>query len=489
MPVRPAGSSGTGAADGPGGASGTGAADGPGGASGTETCPSETAVAPPSPSQSCVASLRELGEVLTCEPAGCDALERVVDLECDALPLAPSIAAGGATTTVFAYTQGEDDAVAHLLTVEGDSLRVDDTPELADPRATLPAYSIMNGRVSADASGARWLFAGEAAELTALRETAAGWARSSVVPPQDPFASQGAHLTDVAMVAPELGFLTYREVGSQSPHLVTWDGSCWSDELLAVAGSSAVRLDLDAAQRPWLSWLTQDAAAWGIAVLSPDGVRRTLQHEQLSYTEAWRLLPGGFSGTEELPVALVRLEDGLHVLSAAEDEGTQDRTVPDSGPGVISGDCPGTNRAFQFEDPDPCAGQTECEERLLGASSLFAVTRTASGTAFAVWVAYDSEGTFTLENACDGAGEMGPECWCQRTETTGSGTADLVIARLLDRGPTSAHVRFAIEGAGTSSARPVVAAAQGETLRIAAYLGGSADRRLSYLELDTRQLP
>jgi hypothetical protein len=79
--------------------------------------------------------------------------------------------------------------------------------------------------------------------------------------------------------------------------------------------------------------------------------------------------------------------------------------------------------------------------------------------------------------------------YCRRTETAGSGTADLVVARLTEAEPVLTRFRFDASSAVRAADYPVNMAARGETLLVAATLSSDAARRLTYLEIDSRLLP
>ena len=130
---------------------------------------------------------------------------------------------------------------------------------------------------------------------------------------------------------------------------------------------------------------------------------------------------------------------------------------------------------------------TTCTEQFSGVGFGFGLARTQSGATFAAWVAYSSQGNYALTEACDG-GEM-PQSYCDWTETSGTGTADLVIARLTESEPTLTHFRFVMGGAVRYLTNDVAMVARGDTLVLAAYLSGDAVPTLTYLEIDSTQLP
>jgi hypothetical protein len=187
----------------------------------------------------------------------------------------------------------------------------------------------------------------------------------------------------------------------------------------------------------------------------------------------------------------VRYDDGIHLftydrnpVSGQPDAGWLERILQGSARGGTTGDCPSEDRWY---DSNPCSGLTSCTEQLGDTSEGFGLARTESGRSFASWVAYSSQGSYTLTEEVYW-GEM-PVAYCSRFEAGGSGTADLVVARLTEAEPVLTHFRF-----DTGSALPardylVAMAARGETLLVAAMLSGDPTRALTYLELDSRLLP
>ena len=82
-----------------------------------------------------------------------------------------------------------------------------------------------------------------------------------------------------------------------------------------------------------------------------------------------------------------------------------------------------------------------------------------------------------------------PTCRCGWTETSGTGTADLVLMHVTEAGPILSHFRFDMGGAAVNMQRDVALAARGDTLLVAAQLGGSNVPTLTYLEIDSSGLP
>jgi hypothetical protein len=79
--------------------------------------------------------------------------------------------------------------------------------------------------------------------------------------------------------------------------------------------------------------------------------------------------------------------------------------------------------------------------------------------------------------------------YCRWTETSGTGTADLVIARLTGSEPILTHFRFVMSSAVMYLTNDVLMVARGDTLVVAAYLSGDTVPTLTYLEIDSNLLP
>lgn len=62
------------------------------------------------------------------------------------------------------------------------------------------------------------------------------------------------YLSDAATVDETLGYGAYRLGTKGIPHLVTWDGACWTDEMLTDAATHQLRLGVDADGLPWMAW-------------------------------------------------------------------------------------------------------------------------------------------------------------------------------------------------------------------------------------------
>ena len=486
----------------PGGAggqvlSGAGGAAGAGGAgtAGTSAvCPVGQKVGAPTLSTDCQIAVRSIDPASTCGSTDC-AITRALDLTCTAPSAAPWISATADGAVVLVRTSYSDintagDALARLMTVEAADTRVEDVPALAGSLAALPAYSILRSAFPTTPSEAKWLFSGETPGITAVRGTAAGWTRATVVPLTNSPSGDGPILTDVRMVDDGLGYLTYNMRGYSEPHLVTWDGSCWTDQLLGEPYVEAIVVDTDAEKRPWVAWISTEypSRVESLYLRSPSGDTQNLLANLTADAPGapLRLLPGGLDATAAVPAVAAKFSDGIRVLSNSTDSGWQSLVLPESATAVASaGDCPSVQPSYDYGNH--CAGMTICTEQFSGVGSGFGLARTQSGVAFVAWVTYSSQGTYALKEAADG-GEM-PQWYCSWTETSGTGTADLVVARLTEPEPTLTHFRFVMGGAVRYLTNDVAMVARGDTLVVAAYLSGDAVPTLTYLEIDSTQLP
>jgi hypothetical protein len=478
--------SGTGGAAGTGGEvlSGTGGA----GTAGTSAvCAVEQKVGGPTLSTDCQIAVRSIDLALTCGSTDC-AITKALDLTCASVPAAPWLAAtaDGAVLMVRTSSSDNSEALARLMTVEAASSRVQDVPALADPNTGLPYFSILNSAFSTNSSGAKWLFAGRTPGITALRGTDAGWTRSTVVSSSD--FNQEAYLTDVSMVDDRQGYLTYYAGDIWTPHLVTWDGSCWTDQLIGEPQVETMVVATDAEKQPWVAWISTEhtSGVESLYLRSPSGdTQNLLASVTADAPGAPRLLPGGLDGTAAVPVVAARFSDGIRALSNTTDSGWQSLVLPESATAAAgTGDCPYVQPSHEYGIH--CAGMTTCTDQTSGVGSGFGLARTQSGATFAAWVAYSSQVNYALTEACDG-GEM-PQCHCDFTEASGTGTADLVVARLTEPEPTLTHFRFVMGGAVEYLTNDVAMVARGDTLVVAAYLSGDTIPTLTYLEIDSDHL-
>jgi hypothetical protein len=187
-----------------------------------------------------------------------------------------------------------------------------------------------------------------------------------------------AYLTDVSLVDGSVGYLTYythdpHDVvgGPCLPHLLTWDGSCWTDQSLDAMGPKSLVVEADRDKRPWVVW--GDSASGrtqSIRLRSPDGstedVFTALPDLVLGMAVTPpRLLPGGIDGTAAYPAVAVKDSGGIRVATRAG-SGWSQRLLSESADGVTSGDCPVEDGSMH-----PCLGLASCTEQLSGASTGF----------------------------------------------------------------------------------------------------------------------
>ena len=85
-------------------------------------------------------------------------------------------------------------------------------------------------------------------------------------------------------------------------------------------------------------------------------------------------------------------------------------------------------------------------------------------------------------------GEM-PLFYCDATQTTGSGTAELVLARVGATEPVLTRYRFDLDAGLLHLHKPVTVAARGDTLVVGAEVSGGDNPALTYFEIDSTLLP
>jgi hypothetical protein len=456
-------------------------------------CPVESKVGAPSLSTDCAITVRPIDPALTCASADC-AITKALDLTCAFLPGKPllSATADGAEVMVATGNGEKYQALARLMTVAVANSRVQDVPVLTD---SSNYFSILDSALSANSSGAKWLFAGETPGITALHGTDAGWTRSTVAFSSD--SNKDARLTAAVMVDDRLGYLTYYLGDVWTPYLATWDGSCWTDQLIGEPHVMTMAIQTDAQKRPWVAWLSVEYPSDGgssanslLYVRGPNGDTQKLDvtAESLTDSDHLRLLPGGLDGSAAFPTVAARFSDGIRLLSknAPTDPAWRSLTLAESAAAFSgSGDCPSELPSLHYGNH--CDGMTSCTLLVSGVGAGFDLARTQSGAVFAAWVAYSSQGTYALQETSDG-GEL-PQSYCGLTETSGGGTADLVVARLTDSEPILTHFHFVMSGAVRYLSDDVAMVARGDTLVVAAHLSGETVPTLTYLEIDSTLLP
>ena len=448
-------------------------------------CPTAVETAGPTASSQCDVSARTIEPMFTCGRADC-AVTEVLDVTCETQPVEPSLAVTPDGALVLFESSASPlttTSVGRLMSVRDGEYRVEDVAS--------------NLAVATTASGSPWLFGSEPGRISASRVSDAGWNSSTVatLPPDGTLTFWGASMSDDAD-----GYVVFSDV-TLIDHLLRWDGSCWSDQLID-AQATAMTLATDATQAPWLAWLghlpTAEPIALdaGLYLRSPEGDVQELFASTADASpgmlgDLWpevRLLPGGADGTESSPIVAAKFNAGLRLFrrTTTTDSDWVSFLLPESAAGQKSdGDCPAA--AFTPNDStDPCSGVTSCTEQVTGSSRGFDLARTRSGAAFAAWVNYSVTPTYQLSMQCRG-GEL-PGCSCEKVPASGPGTAELVVARLTDAEPVLSHFRFDLGGPTFDPFSDVVLEARGDTLVLVASLGRKTPS-LTYVELDSRLLP
>ncbi len=459
--------------------SAAGGAESAAGAAGTvsvsETlCSTPVTIDPPSPVDDCVVVPRSIDPESTCGTGDC-AIVRAFDLSCEARIYDPRLSCLDERTLLLVAggTYGTEN---RLLTVTDTETEVSQIGRLDGAMYRLSSAFETTWYVARDDTG-----------IVAVSANGETWSKSSVVLDPSPGWPQ---VHDVAMVDEALGYVAYQTAHTGIPHLVTRDGSCWTDEVLTDTATEHLRLGVDAEGLPWTAWTEQDAEGQTRIVLrDPWGMTQPVY----AATQSWRdgsaqsvtMLPGGFDGHDPDPALAFLVDDGINV--ARRDSGSETGwsvvVLPDSSPGSTETDCLYTDSV----DPHPCEGLTSCTTQIEGNGERYGWARTASQGTFAVWVSYSSLGESTLIESDDG-GEL-PQFLCRPTETTGSGTAELVLARLGDAAPVFTRYRFDLDAGLLNLWQPVAVAARGDTLIVTAVVSGGDDPALTYFEIDSTLLP
>ncbi len=458
----------------PGGAGG-GGSGGTGGVTISEPlCSTPTTVDPPSSVDDCVVVPRTIDPDSTCGAADCP-ITRAFDLNCEGGIDDPRLSFFGDRTLLL--VDGGGLAGARLLTVtdtEAEFSQIDALPESPYRLSSTTART--------------WYMARAGSGIIAVSGNGETWSESRVV--SDP-SSGWARVSDAAMVDETQGYVAYQKEVTGIPHLVTWDGACWTDEVLTDAAIRQLYLAVDADGLPWTTWVQQDTEGGVQIVLrDPTGVTQPVHVA----SEGWRvtastrsviMLPGGVDEHDPYPVLAVFDGDGINVVrrDSGPQAGWSAVALPDSSPGSIESDCPG----WPSDDSDPCEGLTSCTTQMEGNGGYYGLARTASQGIFAVWVSYSSLADSMLDVTVDGDDLL--YLVCSITETTGSGTAELVVTRLGDDEPVLTRYRFDLDGGLLSLWQPVAVAARGDTLVVTAVVSGGGNPALTYLEIDATQLP
>ena len=459
-------------------------AGGSGGAGGVTIsgplCSTPIPINAPTTVDGCVVVPRTIDPESTCGAADCPII-RTFDLSCEKGVNDPELSLIGDRTFVLVQccTSGSDN---RLLTV------TDTETEISRIGALLNTFS---ERLSSASTStwyvARGSYRGQIVAVTANGEI---WSESTVVPgPSDGWP----YLSDAATVDETLGYVAYRLGTKGIPHLVTWDGACWTDEMLTDAATHQLRLGVDADGLPWMAWVQQDTAGEVQIVLrDPTGESlpvyvATEGSRVIDSARSVSVLPGGFDGHDPYPTLTVFDSNGINVVR--RDSGSQSGwsavALPDSSPGSVATDCPEYVLSF---DPHPCGDQTSCTTQIEGNGVYYGLARTASQGTFAVWLDFSSLADSVLSDVMVFGGEM-PNFACGPSATTGSGTAELVLARLGNNAPVITRYRFDLDAGLLDLWKPIAVAARGDILVVTAEISGGDNPALTYFEIDSRLLP
>lgn len=442
-------------------------------------------------SNDCQSSVQSIDPNTTCAGRDCP-IGKALNLTCDFTIDSSTIAATADGAALLARSSYGDKA--RLITVDAAGSRVQDVQAFADRKQGPFASSI-----AISSNGTRWLFTESPSAIGTSHETNAGWTHALDV---STGVRNQAHpyVTGARMVDDQLGYVTYRQLqsGSSWGRLLSWDGSCWTDEPIGDdAPTLAIAVTVDAQRGPWVAWISD----WhSLHLRSPEGITRNLlsgADDELLTAERivdsepvfplW-LLDGGLDGHAVSPAVAAQFPDGIRIFANADtsERGWHLLLPRDAVPsGSITGDCPPLGPS---ENPyRPCLGMTTCNRELSAVTSAVDLVRTESGSTFVAWVEYSSKGSFTLfEDVIER--EMSLATCTIGYATSGTGTAELVVARVAAGSkPVLSRFPFDLGGPLVYPRDDIDLDSRGEMLIVAAYLSESAG--LTYLEIDSTRLP
>jgi hypothetical protein len=291
------------------------------------------------------------------------------------------------------------------------------------------------------------------------------------------------------------------QLGSDEFHQATWDGLCWTDQKLPLVSP---RVALDVNGRPWncnVAFENSGAEVthqytYTLSVHSLDGAGPDAQFSvAVDTSESFRfgdIVPGGSDGT--ILSVLYGLPSGTFMLSynpSTSSHWTR-QSISDSPLAEAISDCPASS----------CGGRTHCSSDVNGAGYSVAAVRTSSGNIYAAWLEYKSHTESDLEESTERVYTHSGVSYipsCRTTATSGTGTVDLVIARLTEPSDSDAsngdtadsRARFRIyegEAWGYVNRDTVLMSARGNTLAVA-LTQGLVGRVSTYLEIDSTKLP
>jgi len=446
-------------------------------------CPRDTNIAAPSISTDCAVSVRDIDPVFTCGTADC-AVKRSLDLTCDTYPEIPQIAATADGALVLAAGTYSDQT--RLMTVDGTGGSVEEFDTVS--------IWVANAALSVTPQGTHWLFDGRTDPVTAFLKTGSGWVRSSSLGESDSYARGDGELRSAHLVRDDLGYVAYSAAsGEYSPHLVTWDGSCWKDQTIGNTVTFTMAVASDAKNQPWVAWLSNTG---GLYLRDPGGSTQDLGATipgdggvASNLGAPLRLLPGGMNGTSAFPLVAAKGVDGVRIFSSTTGSDWRSVLLPDPSYSISdNADCP-DHGAITDCKTDPCVGSTSCTREATEPGDGFDLVRTQSGRTFVARMVYSSNGSYKLYTESLDEELQSPTCVCNWNELSGSGTADLMLMRLTDSTPIVSHFRFDMGDGIRTLRRDVVMASRGDTILVAAQLSGDKVPKLTYIEIDSTMLP
>jgi hypothetical protein len=433
----------------------------------------------------------------------CPITERVIDEStvCDAtcpitksLDIACSMDSG--PRRVIATTEGAVLQLAdRLVTINNDGQEVH----------ALPQNEFLLARTQ---TGQTWFIGRKSSERVEVHRNGNTWTSATI---RNGVESYGTSADEFLVVDDARRYALSSQ--SYSEFVTLWDQSCWHD----------VNLDFDRFSDPAIGVDTQGNLQVAVNahndtnntvelhLLDSDGLDTLVWETEEGDTSSapWEILeivPGGYSGSELLPLIVTRQDDGIHILHASEDDIWENRLLS-SMPGLSvlkDTDCPS-----DFQAPGigmaygNCAYSAfTCHSAITGFGDGLQVVRAASGGLFAVWVEYEGEGSHVYSEHCwettnldGGFGEL--LCDCQMDSQSFAGTADVVVARLTETELVSTRLHFPMDSAlFPATGDNMAAATQDNTLVLSASFaeaetsaGVTSYPKTLYLEIDTSQLP
>jgi hypothetical protein len=391
-------------------------------------------------------------------------------LRCSQQGFGASVAAGPDAVRVLTHTN-QGTFVPRLLT-----LREGEAPAVEDLRFLPSGLNVL----TVDDAGHTSLFAPELPGIARLRPGPDHtWSRETVR------ASDSLLLIlAVRERADTSAAVIYTSPRDNTLRLSTLRASGWTDRVAFTSGFPSSGVGLTPEGDPLVAYWLSNAPSDGMRTLRLEGVGapRDLLAET-SNTDAGnapRLIEGGLSGAEALPVVAVNTLGVMHAL-VPDGEAYRDQVVAAATALREETDCPATTGG---PPGGPCEEVASCTFQRQGMTQPtdWAIARTADQRVWLAWVAAAQRGTARVVRRCGG-----PGCVCVREDiATAVGSvahiAEVTAAGVVERfsGPVSDAV-----GVGGQN---VSMSARGSALHLAMALGGGGGLDLRYLEIETSGL-